>query len=72
MLLIKLSKGKQINIEGLEMTEKQFNDFFRKIKPWKEMHEPERTNALKKDFKIYKSNSKKQPDKVIKPSLDKE
>lgn len=58
MELVKLS-DKSVNIEGLEMTEKEFNTFFSKQKPWKSMTPKDRAIALKSDYKIFKSKTKK-------------
>lgn len=58
MDLIKLS-GKSVNVEGLEMTEKEFNIFFSGQKPWKSMIPKDRAIALKSDYKMFKSKTKK-------------
>jgi len=52
MKLIELS-GKKVNIEGLEFTEKQFIEFFGRLKPWKGMQVKDRQIVLKEDYKIY-------------------
>jgi hypothetical protein len=53
MNIITLS-GKSVNIEGLEMTEKEFISFFEIQSPWRAMQPKDRKEALKKDFKTYR------------------
>lgn len=59
MKLIYLS-GKKVNIEGLEFTEKRFNEFFGRLKPWRDMQEKDRQKALKDDFRTYSKHRKKE------------
>ncbi|MCP4987255.1 MAG: hypothetical protein GY928_14750 [Colwellia sp.] len=59
--MIKLAgSGKEINVEGLIMTEKQFKEFFGRLKPWKEYHEPKRAEVLDEDYKTYKKYKPKE------------
>lgn len=62
MKLIGIS-GKSVNVEGLEMTEKEFADFLGKQQPWRGMVPAKRKEELKKAFKLYKkakSNKKEE------------
>lgn len=53
MELLELS-GKKINIENLELDEKEFFNLFENHSPYKNMDEIKRKEILKSDYKIFK------------------